>query len=78
MKTIILKVSEEGISISSEVRKELGLEVGNELVVKIEGNLLILENPKTVLADLKSLFVDCDVSLADELIADRRAEALNQ
>jgi hypothetical protein len=29
MKTIILKVSEEGISISSEVRKELGLKVGN-------------------------------------------------
>jgi bifunctional DNA-binding transcriptional regulator/antitoxin component of YhaV-PrlF toxin-antitoxin module len=78
MKTIILKVSEEGISISSEVRKELGLKVGNELVARIEGDRLILENPKTTLADLKNLFVDCDISLADELIAERRAEAVNE
>lgn len=78
MKAITLKVSEEGILIPSEVRKELGLKVGNELIVTVEGDRLILENPKTVLADLKSLFIDCDVSLADELIADRRAEALNE
>lgn len=78
MKTITLKVSEEGISIPSEVRKELGLKVGNELIATIEGDRLILENPRTLLADLKHLFVGCDVSLADELIADRRAEALNE
>jgi hypothetical protein len=60
------------------LRKELGLKVSNELVARIEGDRLILENPKTTLTDLKSLFVDCDVSLADELITDRRAEAFNE
>jgi AbrB family looped-hinge helix DNA binding protein len=77
MAGIMLRLGEQGrMVIPIELRKELGLEVGTELVATIEGDRLILETRKAVLSKLKSLFavVPSDVSLADELIAERRAE----
>jgi bifunctional DNA-binding transcriptional regulator/antitoxin component of YhaV-PrlF toxin-antitoxin module len=60
-----------------ELRKALGLEVGTEMVASIEGDRLVLETRKVALASLKQLFtqVPSDVSLASELIVERRAEA---
>ncbi|AFY73507.1 looped-hinge helix DNA binding domain, AbrB family [Synechococcus sp. PCC 7502] len=77
MTGIMLRLGEQGrMVIPVELRKELGLEVGTELVATIEGDRLILETRKAVLSKLKNLFavVPSDISLADELIADRRAE----
>jgi antitoxin PrlF len=77
MAAIMLRLGEQGrMVIPVELRKELGLEVGTELVATVEGDRLILETRKAVLSKLKSLFavVPSDVNLADELIAERRAE----
>jgi antitoxin PrlF len=77
MAGIMLRLGEQGrMVIPVEIRKELGLEVGTELVATVEGDRLILETRKAVLSKLKSLFavVPSDVNLADELIAERRAE----
>ena len=74
----MLRVGEQGrMVIPAELRKELGLEVGTELVATVEGDRLVLETRKAVLAKLKNLFavVPSDVSLVDELIAERRVEA---
>jgi len=78
MAGIMLRVGEQGrMVIPAELRKELGLEVGTELVATVEGDRLVLETRKAVLAKLKNLFavVPSDVSLVDELIAERRVEA---
>jgi antitoxin PrlF len=77
MTGIMLRLGEQGrMVIPVELRKELGLEVGTELVATIEGDRLILETRKAVLSKLKNLFaaVPADVNLADELIADRRTD----
>jgi AbrB family looped-hinge helix DNA binding protein len=71
MAGIMLRVGEQGrMVIPAELRKELGLEVGTELVATVEGDRLVLETRKAVLAKLKNLFavVPSDVSLVDELI----------
>ena len=78
MTEIMLRVGEQGrMVIPSELRKQLGIEVGTELIARVEGDHLVLETPKAVLARLKTLFatVPSDISLVDELIAQRRAEA---
>jgi antitoxin PrlF len=75
MAGIMLRLGEQGrIVIPVEFRKELGLEVGTELVATVEGDRLILETPSAVLARLQSLFSQVQGSLSDELIAERKAE----
>lgn len=61
-----------------EVRHELHLEPGDTLVVRVEGDRLVLERPSAALARLQRAFeqaVPADVSLVDELLAERKAEA---
>ena len=58
------------------LRRELGLEEGTELAIRSDGRSLILEPRTEVLRRLRRRFSDVrDVSLADELAADRAAEA---
>jgi AbrB family looped-hinge helix DNA binding protein len=60
-----------------ELRRELGLEEGTELSIRSDGRRLILEPRPEVLRRLRRRFARLpdDVSLADELIAERRDEA---
>lgn len=61
-----------------EVRRELHLKSGETLVVRVEGDRLVLERPRAALARLQRAFeqaVPADVSLVDELLAERKAEA---
>ena len=60
-----------------ELRRELGLEDGSELAIHSEGRRLILEPRSEVLRRVRGRFavVSDDVSLSDELLADRRAES---
>jgi AbrB family looped-hinge helix DNA binding protein len=75
MAVITLKVGEQGsMMIPAELRKQLGLEVGTELVATVEGDRLILETPSAILARLQSLFAQVQGSMSDELIAERKAE----
>jgi AbrB family looped-hinge helix DNA binding protein len=58
-----------------ELRRALGLEDGSELAIRSDGRRLILEPRREVLRRLRRRFADVEVSLAEELAADRRAEA---
>lgn len=76
-----IRVGEHGrIVIPVEIRRALSINIGTRLVARIEQDRLILEKPVAVLQRLQSHFkqVPEGVSLADELIAERRAEAANE
>ncbi len=63
--------------IPAAARHALGLRAGDVLSVRVEADHLILERRTAVLARLRERFatVPSTVSLADELLTERRAEA---
>lgn len=63
--------------IPSEIRRELGISSGDVLVAIVEGQRLVLEKREGVLQRMQRRFahIPTGVSLADELIAERRAES---
>jgi AbrB family looped-hinge helix DNA binding protein len=63
--------------IPAALRKSLGFEPGDALVVRLEDGRLVLEKPETIQRRLKARFANLQpgVSLADELMAERREEA---
>lgn len=73
-----LRVGPQGrIVIPAALRRALGVETGDTLLIREEGGALVLERPDAVLERLRDSFgvVRDGPGLADELIADRRAEA---
>lgn len=63
--------------IPSEIRRQLGIGPGDVLVAFVEDGRLVLEKREAVLQRLRRRFAHIPegVSLADELIADRRNES---
>jgi AbrB family looped-hinge helix DNA binding protein len=63
--------------VPAPLRKELGLETGEQLMARVEDGRLILERRDAVLARLQQRFahIPPGVSLSGEVIADRRADA---
>ncbi|HXM56403.1 MAG TPA: AbrB/MazE/SpoVT family DNA-binding domain-containing protein [Candidatus Dormibacteraeota bacterium] len=64
--------------IPANLRRQLRLETGETLVARVEEDRLVLERPRAALGRLQRAFreaVPPGVSLVDELLADRRAEA---
>jgi len=63
--------------IPAALRKALKIKPGDRLVARKVGESLVLERRETVERRLRERFrhIPRDVSLADELIAERRAEA---
>ena len=60
------------------LRKRLGIETGGQLIVESEGDAVRLSTPDRSLDEAGELFRSCltgDDSVADEVIADRRAES---
>ena len=58
-----------------ELRRELGLDEDSELAIRSDGRRLILEPRAEVLRRVRRRFAGVgDVSLAEELAADREAE----
>lgn len=64
--------------VPAALRRELGLEVGAELVVRAEDGRLVFEPESAVVARLRRRFKDVQESLAEELLAERRAEAAGE
>jgi AbrB family looped-hinge helix DNA binding protein len=62
------------ILIPAEVRRRVGLRPGTPLVVRVEDERLVLEPRDTALRRLQDRFTSilAEVSLVDELLADRR------
>ena len=65
------------IVIPAHIRRALEIRPGQILIAKAEDGRLVLETREQVLARLQDTFsqVPGDVSLVEELIADRREEA---
>jgi len=63
--------------IPAAARRALGLRAGDVLTVRVEDDHLVLERRAAVLARLRQRFaaVPQSVSLADELLTERRQEA---
>ena len=63
--------------VPAELRRELGLVPGDTLIATVEDGRLVLQKRETVLRRLRQRFahIPAGVSLADELISERRAEA---
>ncbi len=65
------------IVIPAHIRRVLGILPGETLIARVKDGQLVLEKPEQILARLQDTFarVPRDVSLVDELIAERREEA---
>jgi AbrB family looped-hinge helix DNA binding protein len=63
--------------IPSEIRRELGISPGDVLIAMVQDQRLVLVKREAVLQRLRRRFahIPDGVSLADELIAERRAES---
>lgn len=68
------------VVIPAGLRKALKLKPGDRLVARKVGDSLVLERRETVERRLRERFrhIPRDVSLADELITERRAEAAGE
>jgi bifunctional DNA-binding transcriptional regulator/antitoxin component of YhaV-PrlF toxin-antitoxin module len=63
------------VVIPVEIRRELGIREGSELVALVEGPAVVLVPRSAIKARLRSMFADVETSMRDELIAERRAAA---
>jgi AbrB family looped-hinge helix DNA binding protein len=77
--TSVVSVGPKGrIVIPAGIRRTLGIEEGSELVAIIEGEAVVLVPRSAIKSRLRSIFADLGVSMRDELIAERRAEAVRE
>ena len=75
----MLKVGPKGrVVIPAPIRRQLGLHEGSELIAVLEDDGVLLLPREAIRKQLRSLFRDMPSSLADELIAERRAAALEE
>lgn len=76
--TLEVTVGPQGrLVIPASLRRRLSIEPGEVLIARAEEDRLVLERRKAILARLRERLrvVPADVSLVDELIAERRKEA---
>jgi AbrB family looped-hinge helix DNA binding protein len=74
--TDVVSVGPKGrVVIPAGIRRTLGIEEGSELVAFVEGEAVVLVSRSAIKSRLRSMFADVNVSMRDELIGERRAEA---
>ncbi|MGB7416699.1 MAG: AbrB/MazE/SpoVT family DNA-binding domain-containing protein [Thermosynechococcaceae cyanobacterium] len=76
-----IRLGEQGrLVIPAHIRRRMNLEPGETLVARIDRDQLVLEKREAVVKRLQSRFagVAVEVSLVDELIAERRIEASHE
>lgn len=82
MEIVKARVTEGGrVVIPAQMRRVLGIEVGQEVNFSLEDDRVTISTPKQALQRLRALVrgsVPEGVSVVDELIADRRREAANE
>jgi AbrB family looped-hinge helix DNA binding protein len=73
------KIAEGGrVVIPAALRKELGLEIGDDVILELDDDELRLRSLRSAIYQAQAAvrrYVGKDVRLSDELIADRRREA---
>ena len=74
--THVVAVGPKGrVVIPAGIRRELGINEGSELVALVEGEAVVLVPRSAVKSRLRSIFAEIGVSMRQELIDERRAEA---
>ena len=77
--TSVVSVGPKGrVVIPAGIRRSLGIEEGSELVALVEGEAVVLVPRSAIKSRLRSMFARVAISMRDELIADRRAEAARE
>lgn len=76
-------LSTEGrVVIPASIRKALGLEPGDALSFRVEGQRVLMTTREVAIAELQQLFAgrgpDSTLLASEELIAERRAEAARE
>ena len=69
------------VVLPQQVRLNRGLNNGDELIVAIEDDAIVLRTYEEAMQRLQDMFcegIPADVSLVDELIAERRTEAARE
>lgn len=81
-KTVPATVAPNGrLVVPLEIRRAAGLEGGGKVLARAEGGRIVLETVEAAVARAQALarhYGNPERSLADELIAERRAEAMNE
>lgn len=78
VRQVRVRVGEQGrLVIPAQLRKALAIEPGQTLIARVEEGRLVLEPRETIVARIRAQFAHLPpgVSLADELVAERREEA---
>jgi AbrB family looped-hinge helix DNA binding protein len=77
--TNVLSVGPKGrVVIPVDIRRRLGIEEGSELVAVLDQDGVLLLPREAVKRRLRSMLAGVNVSMADELIRDRRAAAAEE
>lgn len=63
------------VVIPAEIRRELGITEGSELVALVEGEAVVLVPRSAIKSRLRSMFAGVEGSMREELVAERRVEA---
>jgi AbrB family looped-hinge helix DNA binding protein len=82
MPVVVARTVEMGdrgrLVIPAAVREELGLRPGTRLSLRVEDGVLILMTPEAAERELLEMFKDVPISLAGELLEDRRLEVQHE
>jgi AbrB family looped-hinge helix DNA binding protein len=61
--------------IPARFREQLGLRAGDEVILRVKDGQLVAETPAQMLARIQQAYAHLPGSMADELVAERKAEA---
>lgn len=79
MQECTIAIGQNGrIVIPTAIRKALNLQEGQRLLLRLENQSIIMEKPADIVKKLQNRFHKIPVSLADELIQERRQEAVKE
>jgi AbrB family looped-hinge helix DNA binding protein len=79
MQELSIAVGQNGrVVIPANIRQQIGIETGQHLLIRLEGERIILEKTTGILNKLQQRFQNIQGSLSDELIEERRAEAVRE
>lgn len=74
-----IRVGPKGrLVLPAEARRELGLEVGDELCVLVEDDMIKLMTPDRLTKLIQDAFSEYDGSMVEDLLAERRAAAARE
>lgn len=77
--TNVISVGRKGrVVIPVDIRRRLGIDEGSELVAVLEQDGVLLLPREAVKRRLRGMFAGVKVSMADELMQDRRAAAAEE